>query len=131
MTLLIFLAAAAGARIVAAHLRARDYLLGRGLTQETLDEFRVGYAPSAWDRILRASRSAGFTEQELLDAGIVQRSQSRPGQIYDRFRERIMFPSMRVYGAFCVPLPVIRKSRLGNFARHLAYSARCFRCEEY
>ncbi|MFX8879654.1 hypothetical protein ABTM72_20260, partial [Acinetobacter baumannii] len=36
---------------------AREYLLGRGLTEETLREFRVGYAPSAWDRILRASRT--------------------------------------------------------------------------
>jgi DNA primase len=78
--------------------RAREYLLGRGLTEETLKEFRVGYAPSAWDRILRASRSAGFSEQELLDAGLVQRSRARPGQVYDRFRERIMFPSVDARG---------------------------------
>jgi hypothetical protein len=45
---------------------ARDYLIGRGLSEETLREFRVGYAPSAWDRILRASRSSGFSDEELL-----------------------------------------------------------------
>jgi DNA primase len=73
---------------------AREYLLGRGLTEETLREFRVGYAPSAWDRMLGASRSAGFSEQELIAAGLVQRSRARPGQVYDRFRERIMFPSV-------------------------------------
>ena len=39
--------------------RARAYLLGRGLEEETLREFRVGYAPSAWDRMLRASRTLG------------------------------------------------------------------------
>ncbi len=77
---------------------AREYLLGRGLTEETLREFAVGYAPSAWDRILSASRSAGFSEAELLDAGLVMRSKTRPGSVYDRFRERIMFPSVDARG---------------------------------
>jgi DNA primase len=81
---------------------AREYLLGRGLTEATLREFRVGYAPSAWDRILRASRSTGFSDEDLLAAGLVQRSKARQGQVYDRFRERIMFPSAdsrgRVHG---------------------------------
>jgi DNA primase len=72
---------------------AREYLLGRGLREDTLREFRVGYAPSAWDRMLLASRRAGFSDEELLAAGLAQRSQTRRGQIYDRFRERIMFPS--------------------------------------
>ena len=71
---------------------ARAYLLERGLSEATLREFRVGYAPSAWDRILVASRRAGFTDEELLAVGLSQRSQSRPGSIFDRFRERIMFP---------------------------------------
>ncbi|MDQ6803413.1 MAG: DNA primase [Actinomycetota bacterium] len=71
---------------------ARSYLISRGLAEETLREFRVGYAPSAWDRILLASRRAGFTDEELLAVGLAQRSQSRPGSIFDRFRERIMFP---------------------------------------
>jgi DNA primase len=77
---------------------ARAYLLGRGLTEETLREFRVGYAPSAWDRILTGSRRAGFTEEELLAAGLVQRSKSRPGSVYDRFRARIMFPAADARG---------------------------------
>jgi DNA primase len=71
---------------------ARAYLIGRGLTEETLRQFRVGYAPSAWDRILLASRRAGFSDEELLAVGLALRSQSRPGSIYDRFRERIIFP---------------------------------------
>ena len=77
---------------------ARDYLVGRGLREETLREFRVGYAPSAWDRMLLASRRAGFSDDDLLAVGLAQRSQSRPGQIYDRFRERIMFPSVSARG---------------------------------
>jgi DNA primase len=79
-------------------LPAREYLLGRGLREETLREFRVGYAPSPWDRIMTASRRAGFSDDELLAVGLAQRSQNRPGQIYDRFRERIMFPSTDARG---------------------------------
>jgi len=71
---------------------AREYLERRGLREETLRAFRVGYAPSAWDRVLSASRRAGFSEQELYATGLVQRSSSERGRVYDRFRARIMFP---------------------------------------
>ncbi len=71
--------------------RARSYLLGRGLSEDALKAFRVGYAPSAWDRVLLASRRGGFSERELSEAGLVARN-ARSGQVYDRFRERIMFP---------------------------------------
>jgi DNA primase len=77
---------------------ARQYLTARGLREETLRAFRVGYGPSAWDRILTASRRAGFRDEELLTVGLAQRSQNRPGQIYDRFRERIMFPATDARG---------------------------------
>ena len=71
--------------------KAREYLAGRGLQEATLREFRVGYAPSAWDTVLNASRRAGFGNRELYDAGLAQRSQSS-GRIYDRFRSQIIFP---------------------------------------
>ncbi len=77
---------------------AREYLLGRGLEEQTLRAFRVGYAPSAWDRVLTASRRAGFSEEELLAAGLVQRSHSVQGRVFDRFRERIMFPAADARG---------------------------------
>src|ERR1700689_4122879 len=77
---------------------AREYLLGRGLSEETLRTFRVGYAPSRWDRILVASRTAGYSDEELLAAGLVRRSRDRPGQVYDFFRSRIMFPSADARG---------------------------------
>ena len=64
---------------------------GAGLSEEMLREFRVGYAPSAWDRVLLASRRGGFSEQELYATGLAQRSKQN-GQPYDRFRSRIMFP---------------------------------------
>lgn len=72
--------------------RARSYLLDRGLEEVTLRKFRVGYAPSAWDRVLVASRQGGYSEQEIYDAGLLQRSQERGRGLYDRFRARIMFP---------------------------------------
>ena len=77
---------------------ARDYLRQRGFAGETLQAFRVGYAPSAWDRILLASRKAGFSDEELLAVGLAQRSKTSQGRIYDRFRERIMFPAADARG---------------------------------
>jgi DNA primase len=70
---------------------SRAYLAERGLQEEVLRRFRVGYAPSAWDTVLLASRRGGFSERELYDTGLAQRSQER-GSLYDRFRARIMFP---------------------------------------
>jgi DNA primase len=77
--------------------RAREYLAGRGLGEEILREFRVGYAPSAWDRVLSASRRGGFSEQELYATGLAQRSKEN-GRPYDRFRSRIMFPLVDIRG---------------------------------
>ena len=71
--------------------RARSYLEQRGLHEPTLREFRVGYAPSAWDTVLNGSRRAGFGNRELYDAGLAQKSQ-KSGRIYDRFRSQIIFP---------------------------------------
>jgi DNA primase len=71
---------------------AREYLAARGLEEATLRTYRVGYAPSAWDRLLLVARQAGFSEDELLATGLAQRSKQQRGSIYDRFRERIMFP---------------------------------------
>lgn len=70
---------------------ARAYLERRGLAAATLRTYRVGYAPSAWDKMLMASRQAGYREEELLATGLAQRSRRGRG-LYDRFRGRIMFP---------------------------------------
>jgi DNA primase len=70
--------------------KAREYLAERGLGEEGLRAFGVGYAPSAWDKILVRGQQAGFSVREMHDVGLVQRNQR--GQEYDRFRSRIMFP---------------------------------------
>jgi DNA primase len=69
---------------------ARKYLASRGLSEEVLREFRVGYSPSAWDRMMLGARQSGYSEEELIAAGLAQRG--RGGGLYDRFRGRIMFP---------------------------------------
>jgi DNA primase len=70
---------------------AREYLTGRGLEEATLREFRVGYSPGAYDRVVGASVRAGYSEDELLACGLAQQRRDGRGVI-DRFRGRLMFP---------------------------------------
>jgi DNA primase len=70
--------------------KAREYLSARGLGDEVLRTFRVGYAPSAWDRVMAAAQRDGFSQEELAASGLGQKG--RQGGFYDRFRARIMFP---------------------------------------
>jgi DNA primase len=71
---------------------ARKYLLDRGLTEETLKAFRVGYAPSTWDKLMQAARAGNYTHKEMFDAGLATRGGKTEGRLYDRFRRGIMFP---------------------------------------
>jgi len=71
--------------------KAREYLAGRGLGEPVLRKFGVGYSPKAWNTIVKRGRLAGYTDEELFDAGLVQRSRKGDG-VYDRFRGRIVFP---------------------------------------
>jgi DNA primase len=70
--------------------KAREYLAQRGLGEEVLRAFAVGFAPSAWDTVLLRGQRAGFKVEELRGVGLAQRG--RGGGEYDRFRSRIMFP---------------------------------------
>jgi DNA primase len=70
--------------------KARDYLASRGLGEGVLREFGVGYAPSAWDTVLRRGQSAGYLLAELDAAGLLVKN--KRGNPYDRFRSRIIFP---------------------------------------
>jgi DNA primase len=69
---------------------ARAYLLGRKLTQESIDAFDLGYAPESWDGLLKHALHKGFTDSDLLEAGLLAEADS--GRRYDRFRHRVMFP---------------------------------------
>jgi len=71
---------------------ARTYLASRGLLPKTSEVWRVGFAPDEW-RALRARLSAkGFSDTEMLRAGLIKQSVERKGEPYDVFRNRIMFP---------------------------------------
>ena len=74
---------------------ARDYLLNRGLTEETLEEFKLGYAPATWEALLHHLRKEGASIAELERAGLTMQGQRGPR---DRFVDRIMFPIHDVEG---------------------------------
>ncbi len=77
------------------NVRAGEYVRGRGLDAAIIERFRIGYAPDAWNEVLRRFGATDESRQMLLDTGlIVPRETPRPGSEpwYDRFRDRIMFP---------------------------------------
>ncbi|SEJ75276.1 DNA primase [Deinococcus reticulitermitis] len=71
--------------------KALDYLRGRGLTEETIAAFELGYAPEGWDGLLGLARTRGVAERQLLEAGLLTEN-PESGRVYDRFRGRVMFP---------------------------------------
>ena len=77
---------------------ARQYLNNRGLTEETIDNWQIGYSPDSWDSLIKFLISKGFTENEIFLSGLSIKSDRRPG-FYDRFRDRIMFPINDVNGS--------------------------------
>lgn len=77
--------------------RALGYLRDRGLKDETIRTFRLGYAPPGWRNLHDFLVGRGYTSSELEKAGLVIRKENGQGY-YDRFRDRIMFPVMDVLG---------------------------------
>lgn len=69
----------------------RAYLEKRGMKEETIREFRVGFSPQSWDYLLKALGRKGFKPHEAAAAGLAVRSENNDSY-YDRFRSRIMFP---------------------------------------
>lgn len=69
---------------------ARRYLAERGLTDETLERFVIGYAPNTWDALTRRLIGRGFTNDELIASGLA--SASNRGGVIDKFRGRIIIP---------------------------------------
>lgn len=70
---------------------ALDYLRQRGLTDQTIEAFELGYAPEGWDGLLRRARARNLSERQLLEAGLLIEN-PESGRVYDRFRGRVMFP---------------------------------------
>lgn len=70
--------------------RARDYLEGRGITEEEVREFRIGVAPDEWRALRTAAHAHGIEDATLLELGLLATSE-RAEEPYDRFRGRLMF----------------------------------------
>jgi DNA primase len=73
-----------------------QYLQDRNLSLETLEKFEIGYAPQSWDATYQSLLDRGYSEQEIINAGMV--SERETGGIYDRFRNRIMIPIRQASG---------------------------------
>ncbi len=82
-------------------LRATDnpglkYILGRGLSKETLHDFGIGYADESWDSLYKYLKGKGYDEKVMIKLGLV--SKSAKGKCYDRFRNRVIFPIQNTAG---------------------------------
>ena len=71
--------------------RATSYLQERGITSESIDKWRLGYAPDGWDYFLKFAQGRQYEPQVLSKAGLIKARKSGTGYI-DRFRNRLMFP---------------------------------------
>ncbi len=73
-----------------------DYYNKRGFAKATLDKFRLGYAPDSFTELSKHLKSLGFDEDIIADAGLTV--QSEQGKVYDRFRNRAIFPIFDIFG---------------------------------
>ena len=81
---------------------AREYILGRGITEETIKTFHIGYAKNEWRDLFMFLSSRGYQPEEMVEAGVVIEARDDNGKTkgwYDRFRGRVMFPIRNVSGA--------------------------------
>jgi DNA primase len=70
--------------------KAKAYLLKRGLSEKTITDFQLGYSPDKWDALKQHLINTGYTEAELLNAGLIVEGEG--GKTHDRFRNKLMFP---------------------------------------
>ena len=70
---------------------ARDYLIGRGLDDQAIDRFRLGYAPADGGALVRHLTAAGFAEEAMIEAGLARRA-ADGRRLYSFFRDRVVFP---------------------------------------
>jgi DNA primase len=71
---------------------ARKYLLDRGISEESIKEWSIGYAPNAWQGLSDFLKSKNYKGDEIIRAGLAIAKEKNPLDSFDRFRGRIMFP---------------------------------------
>ena len=74
------------------------YFKQRELKPETVKSYGLGYAPDDWRFITNTLLRAGFTKDEIVEAGLAKRSEKNPNNLYDIFRGRVMFPIVDLKG---------------------------------
>jgi DNA primase len=74
---------------------ATEYVRNRGISEESLDIFKIGYAPSGWHNLLKYLRNTGYTDQVIREAGLAVQGERG---LYDMFRARVIFPIMSAGG---------------------------------
>lgn len=74
------------------------YFKDRGLTDDTIRKFGLGFAPDSFNALTNYLMNMGYTKDELVYANLARRSQKNPNNIYDNFRNRVMFPIIDVKG---------------------------------
>jgi DNA primase len=75
----------------------REYVTGRGITEETRKLFRLGFAPDSWDALIGHLKSKGATAKQIEKSGLVS-SKEDSDRVYDRFRGRLIFPVLDLQG---------------------------------
>lgn len=76
-------------KIFAGNIEARSYLINRGLNDNSIKSFRIGYAPESWNSVHDYLINKGYKKEDIEVVGLIKRKDDR---FYDRFRGRIMFP---------------------------------------
>ena len=76
--------------------KALEYLRGRGLSDNTIRRFGLGFAPESWDAVIKHLRGKGFTFDEMAAAAVAVKSAR--GSYYDQFRGRVIFPIIDIRG---------------------------------
>lgn len=77
---------------------ALKYLINRKITQKQIDDFRIGYAPDGWRHIVQYLLQKGYKLPDINASGLLVPKENQPGEYYDRFRDRIVFPVLDLNG---------------------------------
>ena len=108
---------------------AKNYLAGRGVNLESIQKFRIGYAPNDWRQLYNILKKANYSDEEIVSSGLCIRHEKN-GQLtyYDRFRNRVMFPVMNASGKVVAfsgrILDVEDKSKIENLGQEVRVEAK-------
>jgi DNA primase len=81
------------------NIEAKSYLESRGVNLQSIQKFRIGFAPNDWRQLYNLLRNAGYNDEEIVTSGLcIKHEKNGQHTYYDRFRSRVMFPIMNASG---------------------------------